>query len=106
MTCFRLYSGETVRHVCQRYNISYFMVYHYLDKGFSVLEAIDIVMNNKKKEYGLNEKRFYNGKPLYETFKTGSKEYRRIMSRIKRGASVEDAVNLPTKKAGRKPKKQ
>ena len=105
MTCFRLKNGKTASQFCKENQISYGLVYRRLERGMQPDEACEEVLKRKGKKAGVDPKYFYKGKPLADILITNSKKYSRVMYRIKQGFPIEQAVEVPRLKVGRKKKK-
>lgn len=91
MTCFRLDNGETVLHWCKQNNIPYNNVYRRIEDGMSIKEALEDVSKRLKKGE-VNRKHFYKGKWIGEYFPRGSGMYERVIYRIKKGMTVDKAM--------------
>lgn len=98
MTCFRIKTGETVRQWCIKNNICYAIVYKHLERGLTPDEACQIALKRKGSPAGAEPKHFYKGKPLIDMFSVNSKEYRRIIARLRSKYTIEDAVEMPLMK--------
>lgn len=104
MTCFKLKNGETARQFCLRNNLCYAIFYKLVESGLTTDEACNITLKRKGCKAGREPKFFYKGKPLIQTIKSNSKDYNRIINRIRKGFTVEQAVELPLIKSGPKKK--
>lgn len=98
MTCFLMNNGLTVHKYCKNEGISYASVYKRLEQGLSVKDSIKIAKKNKGNKRA-NAKYFYKGKPISETHSRNTPYYQRVLQRIYRGWSIEQAVSLPKLKS-------
>ena len=90
MTCFRI-GNETVYKFCKKNGISYASFWRKIEKGASVEESIEWAKNSQKRVWS-HPKHFYNGYPIVTLLGYNSIPYRRVMHKIRRGKSVEEAI--------------
>ena len=91
MSILRLSTGESVSKWCRRNGVSYNKVWGRLEAGLTPDEAAEYALKGYKKGE-TNRKHFYKGKWVGDIFPRNSKAYSRILHRIQKGYTLEQAV--------------
>ena len=94
MICFRMENGQTVSQYCKEHGISYPAVFRRLDAGMDIKTALEESLKNVG-NHRHNIRHYYKGTPVSSRYNIDSPEYKRIMQRLSRGWSIEDAVETP-----------
>lgn len=96
MSVLRLSSGESVLHFCKRNSLCYNNVWRRIEKGLQVDEAAEEALKNKGNKHS-NRKHFYKGKWIGEYFPRGENIYERVIHKIKKGMTVDEAMETELK---------
>ena len=91
MSILRLSTGESVSKWCRRNGVSYNKVWGRLEAGLTPDEAVEYVLKGYKKGE-TNRKHFYKGKWIGDIFPRNSRPYQRVIHRVQRGLTIEQAM--------------
>lgn len=91
MSIIRLSTGESISHWCRRNGVSYNIVWNRVDAGMSPDDAAAYALKGYKKGE-TNRKHFYKGKWLGDIFPRNSRPYQRVLRRIQKGLTIEQAM--------------
>lgn len=91
MTCFRFEDGRSVHKWCVDNGICYNSFWTRMEKGLSFEQAIIEAKESKKRRWS-HPRIYYKGTPLCKIFHIGTKEYSRVIRRLQRGLTIEQAM--------------
>ena len=91
MTCFRMKNGKTVHKWCKENNVCYDCFWRRAELGISTEEACKQAVKASRSGYS-HPRIFYKGTPLCKIFKAGTLKYDRVIRRLHRGMTIEQAM--------------